>query len=177
MHRIIFFLSENSISKIQFPYSGQRLEDILGRKKQFNISFSPHYPNLHYLLCAVFWLQNYLPVSMILSKSNLGALETLVTFFFPSSTVSCQWEQFSWTQFRAARLDQRRVGTWWPLKLPIAQFSSFNILMSLCSCSQEHGTVQLLDPLTIPHCSRCRTCGQDGKMRVSHSIRQMSSSQ
>lgn len=49
-----FFLSEDSISKIQFPYSGQRMEDIRGRRKTFNISFSLHYPNRHYLLDAVF---------------------------------------------------------------------------------------------------------------------------
>lgn len=54
-------------------------------------------------------------------------------FFFPSSTVSCQWVQFSWTHFQAARLNQRCVGTQWPLKLPTAQFRSFNILMSPCS--------------------------------------------
>lgn len=52
-------------------------------------------------------------------------------FVFPDITVSCQWEHFSWTHLQAARLDERCVGIWWPLKLPTAQFSSYNT--GLCS--------------------------------------------
>lgn len=49
-------------------------------------------------------------------------------------------------------------------------------LTSSCLPAPGHGTVQLLAPLIIQHCSQCRTCGQDGKMSVPHSIWQMSSS-
>lgn len=100
MHKVgwLFFYQRIPFLKYNFPIWSRHWKIFLEGEDRFGfffnfIYFAPHYPKLLYLLYAAFLLQNYLMVSMSLSRSNLGAPEILVTlFFFPSNITSCQWE-------------------------------------------------------------------------------------